>query len=92
MVGLDSARRGSDFPEADLNSVQIVWALQIAIDELRGYGCGGKNLARWSELDNVLTTKDYLDSTSLQANLDNMADSVMRIYASSQVEALSNET
>ena len=48
--------------------------------------CAGRNLARWGELDNVLTTRDYLDGTGLQANLDNMADSVMRIYSASQVE------
>ena len=74
------------FPKRIYNSVQIVWALQIAIDELRGIGCGERNMARWSELDNVLATRDYMDGAGLQANLDNMADSAMRIYTASDVE------
>ena len=76
------------FPKRIHNSVQIVWALQIAIDELRGIGCGERNMGRWRELDNVLTTRNYMDGTGLQANLDNMADSAMRIYTASDVEGI----
>ena len=55
------------FPKRIYNSVQIVWALQIAIDELRGIGCGERNMARWSELDNVVASRDYMDGAGLQA-------------------------
>ena len=76
------------FPKRITNSVQIVWALQIAIDELRGIGCGERNLARWEELNNVLITRDCQDRKGFQANLDNMADSARQIYIASNVEGI----
>lgn len=74
-------------PKRVRTSIQAIWALRIALNELEGYGSGDINAARWKELKWVIEDREYLyEDKGYQSHLDEIAYAMAYIFDSKRID------